>query len=153
MIKVSVGVAIGATLFWALAFVNGVYGNTNARLAAGDWMLDNLPAEAVVSQQAWDDGLPWAQASDFGRVTLEPFSFGGDSPERIELLISGLDQVDYVIETSNKFYDALPRTPARFPPDDSLLRNAVRWLVGVRVDRDVPESAVVVRHHHRRQQC
>lgn len=114
-IKVAVALSIGATVFWALAFVNGVYGNDNARLAAGDWMLDNLPADAVVSQQAWDDGLPWGQASSFGRVTLEPFSFGGDSPERIELLISGLDQVDYVIETSNKFYDSLPRTPARFP--------------------------------------
>ena len=115
LIKIAVGLAIGATVFWAFAFVNGVYGNTNARLAAGDWMLENLPADAVVSQQAWDDGLPWGQASDFGRVTLEPFSFGGDSPERIELLIAGLDQVDYVIETSNKFYDSLPRTPARFP--------------------------------------
>jgi YYY domain-containing protein len=114
-VKIAVGVCIGATVFWALAFVNGVYGNTNARLAAGDWMLENLPSESVVSQQAWDDGLPWGQPSDFGRVILEPFSFGGDSPERIELLISGLDQVDYVIETSNKFYDSLPRTPARFP--------------------------------------
>jgi YYY domain-containing protein len=114
-IKVAVALSIGATVLWALAFVNGVYGNDNARLAAGDWMLENLPAESVVSQQAWDDGLPWGQPSDFGRVTLEPFSFGGDSPERIELLISGLDQVDYVIESSNKFYDSLPRTPARFP--------------------------------------
>jgi YYY domain-containing protein len=114
-IKVAVALSIGATVFWALAFVNGVYGNDNARLAAGDWMLENLPAESIVSQQAWDDGLPWGRPSDFGRVTLEPFSFGGDSPERIELLISGLDQVDYVIETSNKFYDSLPRTPARFP--------------------------------------
>ena len=114
-IKVAVAVSVGATVFWALAFVNGVYGNDNARLAAGDWMIQNLPAESVVSQQAWDDGLPWGQASSFGRVTLEPFSFGGDTPERIELLISGLDQVDYVIETSNKFYDSLPRTPARFP--------------------------------------
>jgi len=115
VIKIAVIASIAATAFWALAFVNGVYGNTNARLEAGDWMVQNLPADAVVSTQAWDDGLPWGQPSTFGRVTLEPFSFGGDTPERIEILIQGLDQVDYVIETSNKFYDSLPRTPARFP--------------------------------------
>ncbi|MEM7094033.1 MAG: DUF2298 domain-containing protein [Actinomycetota bacterium] len=107
--------SVGATIFWGLAFVNGVYARDNARLTAGDWMIENLPSDAVVSTQAWDDGLPWGRPSTFGRVTLEPFSFGGDTPERIEVLIQGLDQVDYVIETSNKFYDALPRTPARFP--------------------------------------
>jgi YYY domain-containing protein len=111
----AVVLSVAATTFWGLAFVNGVYNQDNARLAAGDWMLENLPAESVVSQQEWDDGLPWGQPSPFGRVTLKPFSFGGDTPEHIELLIDGLDQVDYVIETSNKFYDALPRTPARFP--------------------------------------
>lgn len=114
-IKIAVAVVVGVSAFWALAFVNGVYNNTNARLTAGEWMVDNLPEDAVVSQQAWDDGLPWGQASTFGRVTLEPFSFSGDSPERIELLIQGLNEVDYVIESSNKFYDSLPRTPARFP--------------------------------------
>ena len=161
-IKVAVVVSIGATVFWALAFVNGVYGNTNARLAAGDWMLDNLPAESVVSQQAWDDGLPWGQASDFGRVTLEPFSFGGDSPERIELLISGLDQVDYVIETSNKFYDSLPRTPARFPQmteyydtlfDGSLGFELVKTfqnqpsLLGITIDDTSAEEAFTLYDH------
>lgn len=161
-IKVAVGLAIGATVFWALAFVNGVYGNDNARLAAGDWMLENLPAEAVVSQQAWDDGLPWGQASDFGRVTLEPFSFGGDTPERIELLIDGLDQVDYVIESSNKFYDSLPRTPARFPQMtqyyDSLFDGSLGFelvktfrnqpsLFGITIDDSGAEEAFTVYDH------
>ncbi len=113
--QTAVVLSIAATTFWGLAFVNGVYNQENARLAAGEWMLENLAPEAVVSQQEWDDGLPWGQGSPFGRVTLKPFSFGGDTTEHIELLIDGLDQVDYVIETSNKFYDALPRTPARFP--------------------------------------
>lgn len=115
VIRVAVGLAIGITVFWALAFVNGVYNNTNARLAAGDWMIENLPADAAVSSQEWDDGLPWGRPSTFEFVTFRPFSFGGDTPEHIELLINGLHEVDYVIETSNKFYDALPRTPARFP--------------------------------------
>lgn len=114
-VQAAVVLSVAATTFWGLAFVNGVYNQENSRLAAGEWMLENLPAESVVSQQEWDDGLPWGQPSPFGRVTLKPFSFGGDTPEHIELLIDGLDQVDYVIETSNKFYDALPRTPARFP--------------------------------------
>ncbi len=108
-------VCVGATAFWALAFVNGVYGQDNARLAAGDWVSEQLPAGASVSVQEWDDPIPWGRASSFNFVTLRPFSFGGDSIEQIERLVEGLDQVDYVIESSNKFYDSLPRTPARFP--------------------------------------
>ena len=161
-IKVAVALSIGVTVFWALAFVNGVYGNDNARLAAGDWMLENLPAESVVSQQEWDDGLPWGQASDFGRVTLKPFSFGGDTPEHIELLISGLDQVDYVIESSNKFYDSLPRTPARFPQttryyetlfDGSLGFELIKTfqnqpsLLGITIDDAGAEEAFTVYDH------
>ena len=53
-------------------------------------MLENIPSTAVVSQQEWDDGIPWGQPNDYGRVTLKPFSFGGDTPEHIELLIQGL---------------------------------------------------------------
>lgn len=161
-IKTAVALSIGATVFWALAFVNGVYGQDNARLAAGDWMIENLPADATVSEQAWDDGLPWGQPSTFGRVTLEPFSFGGDTPERIELLIAGLDEVDYVIETSNKFYDALPKTPARFPQmsryyetlfDGSLGFDLVKSfrnqpsLFGVTIDDSSAEEAFTLYDH------
>lgn len=117
---VAVG-CVGATVFWAGAYVNGVYGNDNARLAASDWVNANLEPGSVLSVQEWDDGVPWG-ASGFERVTLRPFSFGGDNPESIEALIAGLDQVDYVIETSNKFYDALPRTPARFPQTTAYYR-------------------------------
>jgi len=120
-IKIAVGLAIGLTAFWALAFVNGVYNNTNARLAAGDWMIDNLETGAVLSVQEWDDPVPWGGVPQvdgrpiFEFETFRPFSFGGDTPEGIELLIQSLDRVDYVVESSNKFYDSLPRTPARFP--------------------------------------
>lgn len=114
-IRAMVLLSVALTVFWALAFVNGVYGRDNARLAAGDWMVENLAKGSVVSHQSWDDPLPWGRSSPFEQVTLEPFSFGGDTPERIELLIQGLNQVDYVIESSNKFYDSLPNTPARFP--------------------------------------
>jgi len=161
-VKIAVGLAVAITALWALAFVNGVYNNTNARLAAGDWMIANLPADAAVSQQLWDDGLPWGQASTFERITLEPWSFGGDAPDRIELLIQGLDQVDYVIESSNKFYDSLPRTPARFPQmteyyktlfDGSLGFELVKTfqnqpsLFGITIDDSGAEEAFTVYDH------
>jgi len=160
--RAAVVVSVGATAFWAAAFVNGVYNNDNARLAAGDWMLENLPADAVLSQQSWDDGLPFGNPGPFGRVTLEPFSFGGDAPDRIELLLDGLDQVDYVVESSNKFYDALPRTPARFPQmteyyerlfDGSLGFELVRTfqnqptLFGITIDDTSAEEAFTLYDH------
>lgn len=113
--KTIVLASLAASIFWGLAFVNGVYGRDNARLAAGDWMIENIEPGAVLSFQAWDDGLPWGQSHSFSHVTLEPFSFSGDTPQGIDKLIGDLDKVDYVIESSNKFYDSLPKTPARYP--------------------------------------
>jgi len=162
VVRLLVALSIGATMFWAGAFVNGVYNNDNARLAASDWMIENIDQDAVVSQQAWDDGIPWGQPSNYGRVTLEPFSFGGDAPDRIELLIQGLDQVDYVIETSNKFYDSLPKTPARFPQmteyyerlfDETLGFELVKKfrnppsLFGITIDDSWAEEAFTVYDH------
>lgn len=150
------------TVLWAVAFVNGVYGQQNARFAAGDWMIENIADTETVSEQAWDDGLPWGKASEFDRVSLEPFSFGGDDPVRVDLLISGLDRVDYVVESSNKFYDSLVKTPARFPQmsryyealfDGSLGFELVQTfrnppsLFGIAIDDSGAEEAFTVYDH------
>lgn len=157
-----VALSLAATVFWGLAFVNGVYGRDNARLAASDWMAENLPAGSMLSAQSWDDPLPWGVSHTFSHHTLEPFSFGGDTPEHIERLILGLDKVDYVVESSNKFYDSLPKTPARFPQIsayyDSLFDGSLGFelhrtfkndptLFGITIDDSSAEEAFTLYDH------
>lgn len=104
--------AIAVTAFWGAAFVNGVYNQDNPRLTASEWMVENLPESARVSAQIWDDALPVIPHS-FELVTFDPFR--PDSPEKVDELLAGLDRVEYVVESSNKNYDAIPRIGARYP--------------------------------------
>jgi YYY domain-containing protein len=104
------------TGLWALAFT-GIYRQDISRAQASYWIAANIPAGSALSYQEWDDGvplnLPGIEPSDYEYVTLKPYV--QDSREKVEELVTGLDQVDYVIETSNRLYGSIPRNPARYP--------------------------------------
>ncbi len=104
-------------VLWGLAFTAGVYGRTHSRLAASEWMEANIPAGAAVSHQEWDDGLPLSLPSlgdyEVETVTFRPYV--PDSPQKVANLVQALDRVDYVVESSNRLYDSIPRVPARYP--------------------------------------
>ncbi len=105
------------TALWGLAFTNGVYGNEHSRIEATEWITENVAPRSAVSHSIWDDVLPLptpeAQALGLRVVDLELFA--NDTPAKVESLIAGLDQVDYVIESSNRLYDSVGRFPARYP--------------------------------------
>jgi YYY domain-containing protein len=111
----AVVLAAGAVL-WAIAFI-GVYRQDISRVEASEWMGQNLPPGSVLTANEWDDGLPLAVEGSnwdqFEHVTLKPFA--ADSDVKVLELIEGLDQADYVIESSNRAYDSLPQFPQRFP--------------------------------------
>ena len=118
--RIGAAVALGAvvaTVVWAAAFTSGVYGNQHSRLAATEWIVENIPAGSTVTHSLWDDALPLrtvdAAALELATVELDPFA--ADSSAKVETLIDSLDKADYVIEASNRIYDAVPRFPARYP--------------------------------------
>ncbi len=110
------GALVGiAALLWGVAFTHGVYGRTNTRLAAADWVAANVPDDSVISFQEWDDGLPLdAATTDRGITTekLTPFSL--TTPDDARALVASLDRIDYVIETSDRVTGALPQVPGRY---------------------------------------
>lgn len=112
---VAVGLVAVAAL-WGLAFTAGVYGQTHSRIAASEWIVENIPPGSTVSVQAWDDGLPLYTPAAAGfpvnRRTLEPF--GASHPDAVRAFVEGLDEIDYVIESSNRVYDSVSRIPARY---------------------------------------
>ncbi len=116
LIRVVVAVAVAGAVFWGLAFM-GVYRQDISRVQATRWIVDNIPAGSVITSNEWDDGLPLglpgvAQRGYKG-VSLKPYA--QDSPEKVGEFVAGLDQADYVIESSNRVYDSVVRVPARFP--------------------------------------
>ena len=114
----------GVVLIWGAGFVNGVYQKTHPRLAASSWVTENIPAGASISRQVWDDTVP-VRSADLAerRYELVEFDlFRSDSsidPEsglvKPDVLLTQLDEVDYIIESSNRLYDSIPRMPAEYP--------------------------------------
>lgn len=106
-----------ATAGWALAYTNGVHGSTHSRIAASEWMVDNLAPGSAVSHSIWDDALPLAVpgAAEAGFTIVDLDLFATDSTTKVDGLISGLDAVDYVVESSNRIYDSVTHFPARYP--------------------------------------
>ncbi len=112
----AVGLSVLGTLLWALAFL-GVYRQDITRVQASKWIASNVPAHSVLTADEWDDGLPLnlpgVKIPDYPHVALKPYA--QDSPDKLKELVTGLDQTDYVIESSNRLYDTIPRDPARYP--------------------------------------
>ena len=115
---------MGVVLIWGAGFVNGVYQKTHPRLAASSWVTENIPAGALISRQVWDDAVPIRSAdlSERSYALVEFDLFRSDSSidqesglAKPEVLLAQLDEVDYIIESSNRIYDSIPRMPAEYP--------------------------------------
>ena len=94
------------------------------RLAASSWVTENIPAGASISRQVWDDAVPIRSAdlSERSYALVEFDLFRSDSSidqesglAKPEVLLAQLDEVDYIIESSNRIYDSIPRMPAEYP--------------------------------------
>ena len=110
-------IVIGTTIFWALASTS-IYTRTNTRVAASRWIYENIPDTAVIGNEHWDDTLPLrVDGKDYFRdhdgVMLE--LYGEDTPEKREKMIQWMEEVDYIILSSNRLYGSIPRLPMRFP--------------------------------------
>ncbi len=109
------------TLLWALAFVQ-IYRVPHTRIAASRWIYENVPAESVIANEHWDDGLPlslpdysvhyrWLSTSSDGQMR----NYEDDTPWKRDQLYAWLDEADYVLITSNRLYASIPRLRARYP--------------------------------------
>ena len=110
-------IVIGLTFFWAAASTS-IYTRTNTRVAASRWIYANVSDSEVLGGEHWDDALPLrVDGKDYFRdhegVMLE--LYGEDTLEKREQMVGWMDQVDYIILSSNRLYGSIPRLPMRFP--------------------------------------
>ncbi|MCB0971687.1 MAG: hypothetical protein KDA97_09275, partial [Acidimicrobiales bacterium] len=106
--------AMAGCVLWAGAFVDGVYRRPHPRLAAAAWLAEEAPAGATMSTNLWDDALPLAvtDRTDIATVELDPF--GVADPDTARQLVAALDDVDYVVESSDRVTGSVGRVPARY---------------------------------------
>jgi YYY domain-containing protein len=125
--RMALVVVVIGTLCWAYAFTR-IYTRPHSRITASRWIYQNIPPGAKISAEQWDDGLPLnldgRSASQYIGVEMLPYAeddpikytgFVGGDGKYNQGLLDQLDQLDYIILSSNRIYGSTSRLPMRFP--------------------------------------
>ncbi|MEA2597662.1 MAG: hypothetical protein QOF01_4131 [Thermomicrobiales bacterium] len=114
---------IAATALYAIAF-SGIYQRPVTRVAASEWIYNNLPEGSYVLNEHWDDSIPMPlpgyEMGDYPGEQLELYHH--DDEEKLATLLDQLDQGDYIFLTSNRLYGSIPRLPERYPMSSEYYR-------------------------------
>jgi YYY domain-containing protein len=109
------------TVLYALAF-SSIYDRPNTRIAASRWIQQNIPAGSTLANEHWDDWLPIGGVDgitsygDNGLFkSVEMKNYEDDTPDKLNWMVDNLTQADYIILSSNRLYDSIPRLPIRYP--------------------------------------
>jgi len=115
------GIVAGGTLIYAMAF-SSIYGRMNSRIQASRWMYQNLPQGSTLANEHWDDWLPIGgldgntSYGDQGMFkSVEMANYEDDNPDKLNRMVENLTQADYIVLSSNRLYDSIPRLPIRYP--------------------------------------
>ncbi len=106
------------TLLWALAFIQ-IYREPITRVQATEWIYENIAPGSTIATEHYDDPLPFNMFgyNAYGGMYqgIELTNYWEDTPEKLEKLLSDLDQADYVVMSSGRLSTSIPRLPMRFP--------------------------------------
>jgi uncharacterized membrane protein len=114
-------IVLGSTAFWAVAFVNGVYGSEHTWGTFARWVYANVPDHSCVAWEHWDDrmpvDLPEPNANPGAHHYFQPQlpMYEEDTQPKYEGLRSTLMNCDYIVLATNRLYRTIPRLPERYP--------------------------------------
>ncbi|MGE3983196.1 MAG: DUF2298 domain-containing protein [Dehalococcoidia bacterium] len=114
--RAAIAVLLVAATLPGLAYLS-IYSKPVTRIAASQWMSSTLPVGAKIGAEHWDDTLPLRlpnmQDKQVQFVDLPLYET--DTAEKVDTLIGRLDQVDYVVLSSNRLLKSIPRNPVNYP--------------------------------------
>ena len=114
-------IALFGSAFWALAFVNGVYGSEHTWVTFARWTYANVPDGSCIAYEHWDDRMPsdipepdgYPGAHQYRQPILPMYD--DDSQAKYELIRDTLIDCDYVALASNRLSRTIPGLPERYP--------------------------------------
>lgn len=112
-------IVLVGTLFWAMAFTS-IYTREHPRIAATRWFYANVPTGTVLANEHWDDSLPlgldgFDAFGPEGYRNVEMPNYEDDTPEKLNRMLDSMSQAEYIVLSSNRLYDSIPRLPMRYP--------------------------------------
>ena len=109
---VLIALVLASTAFYALAYVNGVYGSVHTGVRASEWLNRVAPYGAFVLKEHWEESLPNLR-SDFEFFDLPMYE--DDRAGKTALIADMLSDADYLVFFSNRLYGTISRLPERYP--------------------------------------
>ncbi|MGI8423288.1 MAG: DUF2298 domain-containing protein [Chloroflexota bacterium] len=123
-----------SSALWAFAFTR-IYTRPTTRVAASQWIYQNVPKGAVMANEHWDDPLPVPIPGNdhaaYGGPQLPLYD--PDEPRKIETLVQMLTRADFINVTSNRLYGSIPRIPQRYPMATEYYRRLFAGDLGFKV--------------------
>jgi hypothetical protein len=105
-----------STFLWSIAFFS-IYTREQTRIAASEWIYNNIPANSLILSEHWDDGLPVPippstpnQYQVSALTIYEP-----DNQEKIDYYAQNLSIGDYIVINSRRLYGTLMYLPEKYP--------------------------------------
>ena len=108
---VLIALVVAGTAFYALAYVNGVYGSVHTGVRASEWLNRVAPYGAYVLKEHWEESLPNLR-SDFEFYDLPMYE--PDRAAKTALIAETLAEADFLVFFSNRLYGTIPRLPERY---------------------------------------
>ena len=121
-------------LVWPLSFIK-IYSQPHSRVIASEWIYKNIPQRVTISCEHWDDCLPLpienknsiAYHYKIERLQL----YDADTNKKWQKINQQLDQVDYLILSSNRLWGSIPKVPDIYPQTaqfyQDLFANRLNW--------------------------
>ena len=116
-------IVLFSTIFWAVLFVNGVYGTEHSWVTTSRWIYANVPDRSCIAREHWEESVPrdwgWFEPTmspgQHGYYQPEMRMYDPDNEEKYMHLRDTLRECDYLVIASNRMYRTLPRLIERYP--------------------------------------
>ena len=156
-------IVVATTVFYGIAFTS-IYTKPHSRVAASEWIVENVPNGSVIVNEYWDSGLPVGipEMADHYYISYNISPYDDENPQKLTTMIGTLQTADYVILSSNRLVDSISRLPWRFPMAnayyDALFSGELGFemvghftsypeLFGIEIDDREAEEALTVYDH------
>lgn len=101
------GVIFTLAVLWTLLFLT-IYFQPHTRIAASEWIHNNIPVGSTLAIEHWDDRLPIADSQRYKFVEMTLYDLP-DNDMKWQILNEKLKAADYIIIASNRLYAPLQK--------------------------------------------